>query len=479
MPDLEPSTKQYEEAFPASQSIFYGFSKFGWSMAAMTTVFIVYFYQIKIGLGWEFISLAYMIYAIWNAVNDPLLGIISDRTRHRLGRRIPYMRYGAPFFAIAFIMIWIPFVPSSDQLGLFFYLLFVLFFYDTFFTLVVIVNISLLGELALTAKNRTKISMVSGILSGLGTAVAAILPPMFLYNKQPLQKPIDPFQIFMIIVGIISFLTLFLGSYLLKEKLMFSREEQLGFFESIKFTLKNRPFLILEVVIFIGVFLQSFVGVGISYYIDYVLNLSGFEASVPIICFLIGNLLGVFIFTFLAGKYGMKRSLMGSIPLLIVGLLMAFFPTSLIEVILPMTLVGIAISAFLVYLDPLIMDVTDYDELRTGRRREASYFGVNALITKPAESVAVWAFVGLLVAVFAFVEPIMVDGIPIPQPQPALALLGIRILIAVVPALTLLILFTAVYFYPLDGPKYYEMKKQVQKLHEEKEKRFLEDHLGA
>lgn len=473
-PEPSNSVSGFEEKFPTKQTIYFGLSKFGWVMAAGVGGFKVYFYQIKLGLGWEYISLAFMIFAIWNAINDPLFGIMSDRTQHKLGRRIPYIRYGAPFLAISFIMLYASFIPGTNQIGLFLYLLLTLFLYDTFFTLVVIVNISLLGELALTAKNRTKISFISGVISGIGSAIAAIVPPMLLYNDQPLQRPIDPFQIFVIITGIICFLTLFIMSYYLKEKLMFSRDKPLGFFDSIKYTLKSRAFIILEVIIFIGVFLSTFVGTGVAYYIDYVLDLKGFNASIPIIIYMLGNLLGSFVFAVLAGKYGMRKSLMFSIPLLSGGLLLAFFPTNLWEVILPILLIGFAISAFLIYLDPFIVDIADQDELRTGTRREASFFGVNALITKPAESVAVWALTGMLVAVFAFVEPIIVDGSAIPQPQPANALFGIRFLMSVVPALVLVLLLIAVYFYPLDGPKYREMKLKVRKLHKKKEKRFLE-----
>ncbi len=474
-PELSDEVSGFDEKVSRRQIVYYGFSKFGWIMLAGVMGFLVYFYQIKLGLSAGYISLAFMIYAIWNAINDPLFGIMSDRTHHKLGRRIPYMRYGAPFLSIAFIMLWLPFVTASSQLGLFFYLLIILFFYDTFFTLVVIVNISLLGEMALTAKNRTKIAYLSGILAGVGSVIAALVPPMLLYNDQPLQKPIDPFQIFVIVVGIIGFITIFLSSYLLKEKIMFSREDQPGFIDSIKHTLKSRAFVILEVAIFAGVFLSTFVGTGISYYIDYVLNLSGFEAILPMIFFFLGNLIGGFIFMKLAGKYGMRKSLILSIPILMGGLTLVFFPTTLIETIIPLLIIGIAISAFMTFMDPLIMDCTDEDELRTGVRRESAFFGVNALITKPAESIAVSAFLTILVTVFAFLEPYIDEfGIAHPKSQPASAIFGIRFLMSFFPALVLIILLVVAYYYPLDGPKYLEMKLQVQQLHIEKEKRFLE-----
>lgn len=471
--ELSDKISGIEEKFPRGQALHYGISKLGWGMAAGTMGFLVYFYQIKLGLSWEWISLAFMIYAIWNAINDPLFGVISDRSKHKLGRRIPYMRYGAPFLGISFIMIWIPFVTASDQVGLFFYLLFVLFLYDTFFTLTVIVNVALLGELALTAKNRTKITFVSGTVAGIGSAVSAILPPIFLYNSKPLEKPIDPFQIFIIIIGIITFVTLFLSSYFLKEKGIF-QEEQPGFIDSIKYTIKNKAFLIIEIIIFIGMLISTFFLTGVSYYITYALGLTDFEATIPIILFILSTLIGSLIFTFIGGKLGIRKSILISIPIVSVGLFLAFFPTNLWQAVLPVVLIGIGESSLMIFMDPALMDVADSDELKTGRRREASFFGVNALITKPAESIAVWMWTGLL-SLFAFVQPVIDEwGIAYPQPQTAESLFGIRILMSVVPAIMVLLLLIPVYFYPLDGSKYREMKQLVHQLHLKKEKKLLD-----
>ena len=64
------------------------------------------FYQDYLGLGARWIAIAAAIYAVWNALNDPLFGYITDGTRSRLGRRIPYMRFTAPFLALFFVMVW-------------------------------------------------------------------------------------------------------------------------------------------------------------------------------------------------------------------------------------------------------------------------------------------------------------------------------------------------------------------------------------
>ncbi len=88
--------------------------KVHWGLAALGTSLIsgIYgglltiFYQDYLGLNATWIGIAATIYAIWNAFNDPLFGYITDSTRSKKGRRIPYMRYTAPFLALTFVLVW-------------------------------------------------------------------------------------------------------------------------------------------------------------------------------------------------------------------------------------------------------------------------------------------------------------------------------------------------------------------------------------
>jgi GPH family glycoside/pentoside/hexuronide:cation symporter len=71
------------------------------------------FYQDYLGLNASWIALASVIYGVWNALNDPVFGFISDSTRSKHRRRIPYMRYTAPFLALSFILVWLAPQPCA------------------------------------------------------------------------------------------------------------------------------------------------------------------------------------------------------------------------------------------------------------------------------------------------------------------------------------------------------------------------------
>src|SRR5512133_3667706 len=93
-----------------------------WGVAALGTstisgtfaALLPIFYQDYLGLSATWIALASGIYAIWNAINDPLFGYITDNTRFKSGRRIPYMRFTAPFLAFTFILVWFA-PPKAGQ----------------------------------------------------------------------------------------------------------------------------------------------------------------------------------------------------------------------------------------------------------------------------------------------------------------------------------------------------------------------------
>src|SRR5512137_3013516 len=71
-----------------------------------TSALTYYFIKLR-GLEAGLAGIVWLLFGIWNAVNDPLFGYISDRTKSSLGRRLPYIRYGAPIFAFGFILFWI------------------------------------------------------------------------------------------------------------------------------------------------------------------------------------------------------------------------------------------------------------------------------------------------------------------------------------------------------------------------------------
>lgn len=144
-----------------------------WGLAALGTALISgtygallpIFYQDYLGLQAGWIAAASAIYAVWNAVNDPLFGYLTDSTRSRHGRRIPYMRFTAPFLALTFILVW--FAPAqAGKEAIFWWMLVTMLLYDTAYTMIGLVYSALLPEVTESDAERNGLQ-ISASLFGL------------------------------------------------------------------------------------------------------------------------------------------------------------------------------------------------------------------------------------------------------------------------------------------------------------------------
>jgi Na+/melibiose symporter-like transporter len=306
------------------------------------------------------------------------------------------------------------------------------------------------------------------VLGSSGGLVAMTLTLVLLTEEattelNPLFKPV------MILVGILAGLILFLSSYAITENEYARTEETLGFRESMLATLRNREFLAFESMNFFREMGFTVIISSMIYFVQYVMNLQGSLASIP--------LFGVFVmmlsFSFLADrmvrKRGLKQVYLVGMIVTSVGLVFLLFSgIFFIGAIASLLLIGVGLAPVLMIWSPLLADVMDYDEILTGKRRETTHAGMNALITKPADSLANASFL-IIISAFGFDNTLSM--------QPDSAILGVQIGYALFPAL--LFLIGAVMFwkwYQLDGMEWIAKKVELGKIHLKKEREYI-DHL--
>ncbi len=425
---------------------------------------ITFYYNVKLGLSAELIGIAWLIFATWNAINDPLFGFLQDRTKTKWGRRIPYIRFGAPIYGILFILVWFPLVDISNEVALFFYLLFILFTFDSIYTIIGLIYYSMPAEMVISSKARANLMIYGSIFSALGFLISLVIPILLLTGSE--STSVDPtFLIAMVIVGIVCAAVLFICSYYLKENEYTQIEEALGMVDSLKETFKNKPFLIFEVSIFSFILAQTIMITAVFYYIDYVLELGGVLGLLPILIFFAMVFAFTYSYSKLVEKYGLKKTYIISLILSAVGFLIGFLiGRTLITAIVFFIIIGIGFSGIFLTQQALFAETIDHDEILTTKRRETSYSGVNALITKPAISIANFLFL-VTISSYGFQRA--------SQNQTETAQFGIMIGFTILPAIFILISLIAIKFFPLDGPEWNEQKLQLKKIHEEKERAYL------
>jgi len=456
-----------QEKLPLKSKIAYGGLGAGINLPSLIAFSaITFFYNTTLRLDAKLIGIAWLIFSFWNAINDPLFGFIEDHTKsEKYGRRIPYIRFGAPLYGIAFIFCWIPFVDLNSQIALFFNFIVVLFIFDTLFTILGLINFTLPAEMAITAKERTNLLIYSTIISSTSYLISFLLPLFLLTGS---EAPNDPliFLIAMIIVGIIAALIIFTSSYYLKENKYTQLEDTLPVIQGIKETFKNKPFMVFEVANFSFTIAQTILTTAIYYYADYMLRLPGFLNSVPLILVFLMVFAFLTVFNKLVGKYGVKRTFIFSILLTGLGFLLTFFIGWTFHfAIIGFLIIGIGFSGYMLTNQVVVADIVDYDEIRTGKRRETTYSGINALITKPAISIANWLFL-VIIDFFAFDPDQTIQEFP--------AQLGIMMGFALIPSIFLILGALVMFYYSLDGPHWFAQKDEIIKIHEEKERAYLE-----
>ena len=450
-----------------------------WGIAALGTSLIagIYgallpiFYQDYLGLAARWITLASAIYAVWNAVNDPLFGYITDGTRSKHGRRIPYMRYTAPFLGLTFVLVWLAPQKAGD-LTLFWWMLVSMLLYDTCYTMIGLVYSSLLPEVTESESERNGLQISSSLFGLVGMLLGFLIPDFF-RPKAGGSPSFFPLQIAMVVVAVVCTLLIIATTLRVKERPMFTQVDQpIPLLKAIRLTIVNRAFLVLVAANFMSILMQALILGAIFYLADYVLKMN---TMILLACLFIPLLIGVPVTTLIRQRLGTVGAMQLLLVIAGIGLsLVMVAPLPLIPVCI--ALAGFGLSGPQTLTNLLFGQVADQDELRSGVRREGAFFGVNALFTKPAQSVAL-ALSPLILEATHFVSRDQ-NGGHIFLNQPDSALLGIRLFGGLIPGAALILGALILFAYPLRGQRLKEMQLRLLDLHARKQTRLEEIQSG-
>ncbi len=401
-------------------------------------------------------TIGWTIYGVWNAINDPLAGAISDRTHTRWGRRIPYILFCTLPLAVTFALIWTPPFRGAGQSNLLFawFLLFILLF-DGLWTVVVLNWTALFPEMYQSLEERAQVSGLRQAFSVIGLLMGAALPPL-LYSR---------FGWGTMGLVIASFTALFFFISLLGSRErpeLRSEAPPLGF--ALKATLKNLSFLAFAgantLIQFSFLVLQS----AAPFYAKHVLRASPNETSLLLATPFVGAMLFLFPWTKIIVRLGPRGALMLACLLFGAPWLAFQVISDFTSALIAVAAAAIGLAGLLMLPDILISDVIDEDELNTGARREGIYFGINGFLIRFAFVLQGWVM-GTVLTLTGY-DP----SLAFQKPS---AIAGLRFLMSYAPIAGLLGALACLLFYPLHGKRLAQIKEQVAKLHEEKARRAL------
>ncbi len=315
-----------------------------------------------------------------DAVSDPFVGYFSDNTRSRWGRRRPYIIFGAPLMALLFLLVFTP--PFAQMAkGNFFWLMIIISFFYLFYTIVITPYLALLPEIARTTTDRLKLSAWQTVFNVLGIAIAVVLGGVIHYYFGYRGMAL----VFALVI-MAAFLVPGLRTREVGEPHV---EEKMGFWRSLVITLRNRPFLIFlcgQILIWFGFSLML---TSLRHVVVALMRRGSLEMAICMFLTLVLAVVFMPVVFRLTHKIGKKMTYI---------YLVSFFVPSLFALYLLQSpwiggysaalgyflfaLMGIPCSAFFLIPNAIIGEVIDYDEKKTGRRREGIYYSTQALLNK-------------------------------------------------------------------------------------------------
>lgn len=409
----------------AALRFFFGMGEIPDLIAYQGFTFLIFtFYAGVMRVNIDAVTVVYIIWTLWNSFNDVIFGTLSDRTRMKKflggGRRKPYMiMMLIPLSVIMVLLFTCPTtgvgVGISGGTGLVMfsvggidftiqsiYMLLVMIFFDTIYTIYSINHTSLYPEMFKTNKAREKAGAMRRVLMVVGLLIAFAIPTFLVTKYIPETATIDDltnalfqYRIAGIIFGVLIFITLLVHLIWGVREPPYEemqQKENLSWKESFKHTLKNKKFMIFILCSSMSWFVFGLVPMIFPAYgeivitnIPDILGLdTGFKVTLILLVLFISSIPGVFFWSWLDKKIGSKEAFLVNLGAWAVCFIPLFFLTDYIRVLIVFIAMGFVFGGPPYFIDRNISNIADEDELRTGQRREASFYGVHAFIIRLA-----------------------------------------------------------------------------------------------
>lgn len=403
---------------------------------------------------------ALLVGKVWDTVNDPLFGWMTDRTRSRWGRHRVYLIYGAVPLGLAAAAVWmVP--PGLSPLAAFVWIAVTYTLFDTVMTLVQLPYQAMGANLTQDYDERTSLTAFGSMGALLGFVAGSVLMPV-LVRAAPDAR--TGYALAGGCFGLMAGVAVAVVAWRVREpqgtahhaaepgnapqQTMWQNVR-----ETLRTTLRNRPFVLLMSAATLVRLGLTLVQTALAYFVLY--QLQGDKGDLPRY---MGTLLGVvgislFGWKVVVDRWEKNRAYILGLALCAAGLLALYWtgPGDQHKMTVLLVVIGIGMGAHWIVPFAMIPDTIDHGHMQTGERKTGMYYGLYGLMDKLARTLATAVVAGML-DITGYVPNVA---------QSAAALQGIALVSGVLPALCLALAIPLLVAYPITRSRHADILNQT------------------
>jgi len=409
---------------------------------------VVAFYIVDVkNLPVTWYSTFWFFYTIYNAINNPALGYLSDRTRSHWGRRIPYVLFGGLPYAVAFALIFTaPFDGKDNPVGLLTYFGIMIIVWEGLYTAIATGYYGLLPEMFPGYRERTDVAAKMNIFQTIALVLGAALPPLL--------SSILGWPGMATLLAVISVIAIYAGTPALFERKDLKTDTSFPFGKALKYTFVNRSYLTATGAQAMRFFATGTLQAGILFYLKYSLKVDEGLATVILgIAFLVAMMTLYPWRNWVANKLDSRRTLMIANAIMILGIVPMGFSPNVYFTYAAAIILGIGLGGLVLIGDVIMTEVIDEDEVKTGHQRAGMYFGMSGFVITLSGLLVSTVF-GLMMPAFGYDTLLDI--------QPASVELGFRLFLTVPTSIGFLLAIYLLWLYPLHGKRLKEIKDALE-----------------
>ena len=412
----------------------YGIGAYGKDLACgiVYTFLMIYFTDV-VGINPAFVGTLFLMARLWDAINDPIMGMIVENTRSRFGKFRPWIFIGTILNSVVLFLLFRK--PDLEGTSLYLYYSVMYILWGMTYTIMDIPYWSMIPTLATTKEDREKISVVPRIFASLGGLTVTTFG-IALVNKLGNGNQIKGFEYFALGIVIIFIISTIVTCINVKEKTQVQvNNEKVNIKQAFNILKQNDQLLV-----FIGIVLaynlaMQLAGGAAIYYFKYV---AGKESLFSLYSFFkVAEIGGLMLFPVVTRKIGRQQVFRMATILPMFGLITLFIS----GLIAPQSILFISVSAVLLNLGSgfllgsttvMLADIVDYGEYKLGSRNESIIFSAQTLLVKLASALSGW-LIGVGLSLIGYVAGAAV--------QSNITIIGIRVIMTIIPSIVALVMY--------------------------------------